>query len=45
MTHRSKRYKKEAEVLTIDPVGLGEALEKVKSFKSVKFDQSVECVV
>jgi len=45
MTLRSKRYKKEAELLTKDAVSLGEALEKVKSFKSVKFDQSVECVV
>ena len=45
MTFRSKRYKKEAELLTKDAVSLGEALEKVKSFKSVKFDQSVECVV
>ena len=39
------RYKKEAELLTKDAVSLGEALEKVKSFKSVKFDQSVECVL
>jgi len=45
MTLRSKRYKKEAELLTKDAVSLGEALEKVRSFKSVKFDQSVECVV
>ena len=27
------------------PVSLGEAVEKVKSFKSVKFDQTVECVL
>ena len=45
MTLRSKRYKKEAELLTKEAVSLGEALEKVKSFKSVKFDQSVECVL
>ncbi len=45
MALRSKRYKKEAELLTKDAVSLGEALEKVKSFKSVKFDQSVECVL
>lgn len=45
MALRSKRYKKEAELLTKDVVSLGEAVEKVKSFKSVKFDQSVECVL
>jgi len=45
MALRSKRYKKEAELLTKDVVSLGEAVEKVKSFKFVKFDQSVECVL
>jgi large subunit ribosomal protein L1 len=28
-----------------EPVSLTEAVEKVKSFKSVKFDQSIECVL
>lgn len=28
-----------------EPVSLAEAVEKVRSFKSVKFDQSVECVL
>jgi large subunit ribosomal protein L1 len=45
MKVRSKRYKKEAEQTTKDPLSLTEAVEKVKSFKSVKFDQSVECVL
>ncbi|UCG47188.1 MAG: 50S ribosomal protein L1 [Phycisphaerales bacterium] len=45
MRSRSKRYKKESEQLSKDPVSLAEAVEKVRSFKSVKFDQSVECVL
>ncbi|MCX5636725.1 MAG: 50S ribosomal protein L1 [Planctomycetota bacterium] len=42
---RSKRYKKEAEQISKDPLSLAEAVEKIKSFKSVKFDQTVECVL
>ena len=45
MRARSKRYKKESEGLNKEPVSLAEAVDKVKSFKSVKFDQTVECVV
>ena len=45
MRLRSKRYKKEAELVSKDPIGLTGALEKVKSFKSAKFDQTVECVL
>jgi large subunit ribosomal protein L1 len=45
MRVRSKRYKKEAEQSGKDPIGIAEAVEKVKSFKSVKFDQSIECVL
>jgi large subunit ribosomal protein L1 len=45
MRFRSKRYKKEAEQMTEGPVVLTEAVEKVKSFKSLKFDQSIECVL
>jgi large subunit ribosomal protein L1 len=45
MKVRSKRYKKEAEQTTKDLLSLTDAVEKVKSFKSVKFDQSVECVL
>jgi len=45
MAFRSKRYKKEAETVTKETVSLSEAVEKVRSFKSVKFDQTVECVM
>ena len=43
--YRSKRYKKESEQLSGEPMGLAEAVEKIKSFNTVKFDQSVECVL
>jgi len=45
MRVKSKRYKKESEQLSKVAVNLTEAVEKVKSFKSVKFDQSIECVL
>lgn len=45
MSCRSKRYKKEAEQVSKEPLGLTAAIEKIKSFKSVKFDQTVECVL
>jgi len=45
MQVRSKRYKQESQQLNKEAVGLTEAVEKVKSFKSVKFDQSIECVL
>ena len=45
MRARSKRYKKESEPLKKESMSLAEAVNKVKSFKSVKFDQSVECVL
>jgi large subunit ribosomal protein L1 len=45
MRVRSKRYKQESQQLSKDALGLTEAIEKIKSFKSVKFDQSVECVL
>jgi large subunit ribosomal protein L1 len=45
MRVRSKRYKKESQQLNKEAVGLTEAVEKIKSFKSVKFDQSIECVL
>lgn len=44
MKTKSKRYKKELEQLDKEPISLGDAVEKVKSFK-VNFDQSVECVL
>jgi large subunit ribosomal protein L1 len=43
--NRGKRYKKELEQVSKEPISLAEAVEKVKSFKSVKFDQSIECVL
>jgi large subunit ribosomal protein L1 len=45
MAKRSKRYKTEAEKVSKEPVPLAEAVEKIKSFNSVKFDQSIECVL
>ena len=48
MRFRSKRYKKELQQLTpvsTGAISLAEAVEKVKSFKSVKFDQTIECVL
>ncbi len=45
MRVRSKRYKKESEQSGAEAVSLTDAVEKVKSFKSVKFDQSMECVM
>ena len=45
MRFRSKRYKKEIQEAVEEPLSLAEAVEKVKSFKSVKFDQSIECVM
>ncbi len=45
MGFRSKRYKKELSKLSEEAVNLAKAVEQVKSFDSVKFDQSVECVL
>ena len=45
MVVRSKRYKEESQQLSKEPINLAEAVEKVKSFNLVKFDQSVECVL
>ncbi|MEK7995560.1 MAG: 50S ribosomal protein L1 [Planctomycetota bacterium] len=45
MQTKSKRYKSESQQVGKDAVSLREAVEKIKSFKSVKFDQSVECVL
>jgi len=45
MAFRSKRYKEEAQQIDKEPVNLAEAVEKVKSFNSAKFDQSIECVL
>jgi large subunit ribosomal protein L1 len=45
MRLRSKRYTKESEQSSQESLSLGEAVEKLKSFTSTKFDQSVECVL
>ena len=45
MKAKSKRYKAEAEQVSKDALGLDVAVDKVKSFKSVKFDQTVEFVM
>jgi large subunit ribosomal protein L1 len=45
MRVKTKRYKKEFEQLSKGNLSLGDAIEKIKSFKSVKFDQSIECVM
>jgi len=45
MPVKSKRYKKELEQLSQKSLVLTEAVEKVKSFKSVKFDQTIECAL
>ena len=45
MRVKSKRYRKEADGLSKEPLGLSAAIEKIKSFNSVKFDQTVECVL
>jgi large subunit ribosomal protein L1 len=45
MRNRSKRYKSEFEKVESTPLGVGDAVKKVKSFSSTKFDQSVECVM
>jgi large subunit ribosomal protein L1 len=43
--NKSKRYKKEFEQRSEEAISLAEAVDKVKSFNSAKFDQSIECVL
>ncbi len=45
MTIRGKRYRKEAEQVGKAAVSLAEAVAKIKSFNSTKFDQTVQCVL
>jgi large subunit ribosomal protein L1 len=40
----SKRYRKDAEKANENLLSLPEAVEKVKSFSTAKFDQTIECV-
>jgi large subunit ribosomal protein L1 len=44
MRPRSKRYRSDAQQASETPVGLDEAIKKVKSFSKTKFDQSVDLV-
>ncbi len=45
MRTRSKRYTADAQKAVKEALPLTEAVKKVKSFASTKFDQSVECVM
>ena len=45
MRLRSNRYKKEAQQSSKETMSLSDAVGKVKSFKSTKFDQTIECVM
>lgn len=45
MRFRSKRYKGEFEKASQEELSLVDAVRKVKTFGSTKFDQSVECVM
>lgn len=41
---RGKRYRKEAEQVSETPISLAEAVAKVKTFNSTKFDQTVQLI-
>ncbi|MBN1361019.1 MAG: 50S ribosomal protein L1 [Sedimentisphaerales bacterium] len=45
MKAKSKRYAKEAQQVGKEALSLDAAVDKIKSFKGVKFDQTVECVL
>jgi len=45
MSRRSKRHQKEAQQVGKEDVSLKDAVEQLKSLGSVKFDQSIECVL
>ncbi len=45
MQTKSKRYKKDAEKVGEGAVSISDAVEKVKSFGTGKFDQTIECVL
>lgn len=45
MKSKSKRYRKEAEGMSKEPLSLDHGVEKIKSYNSTKFDQTVECVL
>ncbi len=45
MNTKSKRYKKDAQKVSEAAVSVGEAVDKIKSFETGKFDQTIECVL
>ena len=45
MRKRSKRYKNDAQKAVSTPLSVPEAVKKIKSFGSTKFDQSIDCVM
>lgn len=45
MNTKSKRYKKDAEKVSEEAVSIGEAVDKIKSFETGKFDQTIDCVL
>ncbi|OQY07956.1 MAG: 50S ribosomal protein L1 [Planctomycetales bacterium 4572_13] len=45
MRKRSKRYGADAEKASVEVLSLADAIKKVKTFGSTKFDQTVECVM
>lgn len=45
MKKRSKRYHSDAEKASTEQFSLADAVQKVKTFGSTKFDQTVECVM
>jgi large subunit ribosomal protein L1 len=45
MKAKSKRYKQEEQQVSKEALSLDAAVDKIKSFTSVKFDQTVECVL
>jgi large subunit ribosomal protein L1 len=45
MKKRSKRYNQDAEKAVKEALSIADAVKKVKSFGSMKFDQAIECVM
>ncbi len=45
MRVRSKRYQKESQQVGKEALDLTEAIQKLKSLKAIKFNQSIECVL
>lgn len=44
MKLKSKRYRKEAEQVSEAQISVADAVAKIKTFNSTKFDQTVTCV-